>query len=65
AISHPKSKEYNNTNFASRPIFAIYSTYFIIFYDWPDSPPEFSWIHDGLMTILSIPLSSALASYPA
>ncbi|UMK44256.1 ATP-binding protein [Serratia marcescens] len=43
-------------------ISAVYSTYFMIFYDW-HSPPAFSWIHDSLMTILSVLLSSVLASY--
>lgn len=27
-------------------ISAVYSTYFMIFYDW-HSPPAFSWIHDS------------------
>ena len=43
-------------------ISAVYSTYFMIFYDW-HSPPAFSWIRDSLMTILSVLLSSVLASY--
>lgn len=43
-------------------ISAVYSTYFMIFYDW-HSPPAFSRIHDSLMTILSVLLSSVLASY--
>ena len=34
-------------------ISAVYSTYFMIFYDW-HSPPAFSWIHDSLIGLAPI-----------